>query len=69
MFYDWEEEDYIKACRAWFQRCQRRMWVYMQPNRYESEMTKEGIIILRTKGEELAHYDTNKRRLIPLKSV
>jgi hypothetical protein len=43
MFYDFEEEDYTKACRAWFQRCQRRIWVYMQPNRYESEMTKEGL--------------------------
>ena len=39
----------------------------MQPNRYESEMTEEGIIILRTNDKELGRYDTNKQRLIPLR--
>jgi hypothetical protein len=58
-FCDFEEEDNIKAWKALFQRCQPRMWVYMQPNRHEPEMTQEGIIILRTNDEELARYDTN----------
>jgi hypothetical protein len=59
VFCDFEEEDDIKAWKVLFQRCQRRMRVYMRPNRYEPEMTQEGIIILGTNDEELARYDTN----------
>ncbi len=65
MFYDWQQEDYEKACRAVFRRCERRGWIYSQPNRYDSEMTKEGIIILRTGDRELGRYNTNNGRLIP----
>ena len=68
MYYEWEEKDYKKACMALMQRCQRRMWVYMQPGRSDSEMTEEGIIILRNINGELGRYDTNKQRLVAIRS-
>jgi hypothetical protein len=65
----YEEDDYRKACAALYRRSQRRGWIYDQPNRYDSKMTKKGIIILRTGDRELGRYDTRKQRLIALRSV
>jgi len=69
MFYGYEQEDYDKACKALFRRCERRGWIYDQPNCHASEMTKEGIIILRTGDRELGRYDTNRGRLIALRAA
>lgn len=63
------EDEYRKACAALYRRYQRRGWIFDQPSRYSSLMTEKGIIILRNSHRELGRYDTQRQRLITLRSV